>query len=94
MKIARIRSVVLNKALQDKSFFALRMYLDGVQRDNRNGDFIDELIVDEGKEIPKFKLNLFDYCFNEQESERLYALAKELIGKETIDLQVISITFI
>ena len=89
MTILKIQSKVLDKALQDREMFSLRMYLDSYQR-TKDGCFVCRLVDDSGEPTPEIKLSLFDYTFNESESEKLWDIAEETIGKRTIDLKIIN----
>ena len=67
----------------------LRMYLDSFQR-TEDGCFICREVNDpEDGLVPDIHLSLFDYTFNERESEKIWQIAKEVLGKETIDLKTI-----
>lgn len=90
MVLLKIQSKVLSTALKDKEMFALRMYLDSFQR-TEDGCFICQEINDpDDGIIPDIRLSLFDYTFNEPESKKIWEIAKNTIGKETIDLKTIS----
>ena len=64
------------------------MYIGSFQR-TEDGCFICREVNDAGELVPDIKLALFDYTFNESESRKIWTIAKELIGKETIDLTTI-----
>lgn len=83
MKISRVKSQVLAKALDSKQFGVLAMYLDSFTRKG------DEFITDYQGEDMGIKLCLQDYCFNERESENLWKLAEEMRGAKKIDLKIL-----
>lgn len=92
MKIAKIKSVVLDKALQDrKNFWTLSLYLGEYNR-TEDGCFITEVVKDSDGWTTNLRLSLHDYLFNEegQEAEKLWELAEKLIGKKTIDFKCIN----
>lgn len=96
MKIAKIKSVVLDKALQDrKNFWTLSVYLGEYNR-TEDGCFISEIVKDTDGWTTNLRLSLEDYLFNEagQEAEKLWELAEKLIGKKTIDFKCINIVTI
>lgn len=96
MKIAKIKSVVLDKALQDrKSFWTLSLYLREYNR-TEDGCFISEIVKDTDGWTTNLRLSLQDYLFNEggQEADKLWELAEKLIGKKTIDFKCINIVTI
>lgn len=86
MKLARIKSVVITEALKSRNFFSLSCYLDSFTKTPEN-HFISPFHED--LKIWDLEACLMDYCCNEQESRELYNLAEKLIGKRTIDLQVL-----
>lgn len=90
MVLLKVQSKVLSTALQNKEMHMLRMYLGSFQR-TEDGCFVCREVddPDDGK-IADIRLSLFDYTFNERESKKLWQIAKETIGKETIDLKTIS----
>ena len=95
MKIAKVRSIVLSKALEDyRTFSALHMYIagfGGFERDEE-GYFISKIVDDCGTPTLDIRLALQDYLFNEyQEYDKLWELAEKILGKKTIDLDVIKI---
>lgn len=96
MKIAKIKSVVLDKALQDrKNFWTPSVYLGEYNR-TEDGCFITEVVKDTDGWTTNLRLSLEDYLFNEagQEAEKLWELAEKLIGKKTIDFKCINIVTI
>lgn len=87
MKFARIKSVVLSKALQSKEFKMLRMYLSNFKKEGEYfitsyNNYCDEWSL---------KSTLADYLFNERESESLWELAEKTIGSKKIDLTIIKV---
>lgn len=86
MKIGKIQSRVLSKALESKRFFSLSCYLDSYKRQDEY--FISIWHTDEN--MWDIRVTLCDYCANEPESEELFKFAEELTGKKTIDLTTIS----
>lgn len=90
MILLKVKSNVLNNALQDKEMRMLKVYLKYYKR-TEDGCFICEEVKDsDNKIIPEIKLSLLDYTFNERESDRIWEIAKNLLGKEIIDLKTIS----
>lgn len=87
MKTGQIKSIVLSKALKSKKFFSLSCYLDRYHIQNEY--FVS--IWNNVENMWDIKAALLDYCANEPESEELFQFAKELTGKEQIDLTTISI---
>jgi len=98
MRIAKIKSVVLDKALQDrKNFWTLSVYL-GEYRRTEDGCFITEVVKEYGATAKdpwttNLRLSLQDYFFNEerQEVDKLWNFAEKLIGKKTIDFKCINV---
>ena len=90
MVLLKVQSKVLIAALKNKEMHMLRIYLDSFQR-TEDGCFVCREVndPDDGK-IPDIRLSLFDYTFNESESKKIWDIAKETIGKRTIDLKNIS----
>lgn len=88
MKIAKVQSKVLTTALNEKrkEFSILSMYLGDFKID---GDCIISQYIDADK--IELKDAVFDYCFNERESESLFSLAERILGKKIIDMNVIKI---
>jgi hypothetical protein len=96
MRIAKIKSEVLSKALQDReNFWTLSVYLDEYNR-TEDGCFVTEVVKDTDGWTTNLRLSLGDYLFNEagQEAEKLWDLAEKLIGKKTIDFKCINIVTI
>ncbi len=95
MKIAKVKSVVLDKALQSNKFPSLHMYIAGFAGFERTDDgcFISKIVKDcDNKPVLDIKLALEDYFFNEyHEYPNLWKFAKKLLGKEFVDLKVINI---
>ena len=91
MKFYKVRSVVLSTALQPErrhEFSALRMYLGEFKR-TEDGCFLTEINPSPYSNELLLKDALFDYTFNERESEQIWELAKKLTGKETIDFKIV-----
>ena len=90
MRLAKVKSRVLTKALDSKKFWCLGMYVGDFKRE---GDcFISEVVIREGKPVLDLKLALFDYGFNEyQEMLKVYEMAEATIGKKEIDLHVLKV---
>ena len=88
MRLAKVKSRVLAKALDSKKFWCLGMYVGDFKRE---GDcFICEVVTCEGKPTLDIKLALFDYGFNEyQEMLKVYEMAEAIIGKKEIDLHML-----
>lgn len=90
MVLLKVQSKVLSAALQNKEMHMLRMYLGSFQR-TEDGCFICKEVNDpDDGIIPDIRLSLFDYTFNERESKKIWKIAKEVLGKETIDLKTIT----
>jgi hypothetical protein len=87
MRLARIQSVVLDKALQSKQFFALSCYLNSFGR-TAEGQFISPF--NNRENMWDIKVCLMDYCANEYESVQLFEFAQKLIGKKSIDILVVN----
>lgn len=91
MKLAKLKSEVLNKALLSKKFPILSMYIsDCCKRDNE-GNFITEVVKYDNKPTVSLKLSIEDYFFNEPESEGIWSLAEGIIGEKKIDMEVLKI---
>lgn len=86
MKLAKVKSVVLHKALQSKEFGMLRMYLSSLQKE---GEYFITPYNPYCKEWD-IRSILSDYFFNEEESESLWSFAENTIGSRRIDLILIS----
>ena len=96
MKIAKVKSKVLDEALKNyEEFPALHMYIAGFAGYERTSDgcFVSKIVKDyDGKSVLEMRLSLEDYFFNEQpESNTLWAFASKIIGKKEIDLKVLNI---
>lgn len=90
MVLLKVQSKVLSTALQDKEMYMLRMYLSSFQR-TKDGCFVCQEVNDpDDGLIPDIRLSIFDYTFNESESKKIWKIAKEVLGKETIDFKTIS----
>ena len=83
MKISRVKSRVLAKALDSRKFGVLSMYLDSFTREG------DEFITDYQGDEMGLKLCLFDYFCNEPESAGLWNIAEEILGHKTVDLKIL-----
>ena len=88
MRIAKIQSTVLTEALRTRKFFALSCYLSHFTQSE--GCFVTSWNEQQG--MWDIRCAILDYVCNEVESEQLYQLAEELIGRKTIDLKVVSET--
>lgn len=90
MVLLKVQSKVLSTALQNKEMHMLKIYLDSFQR-TEDGCFICREVNDpDDGLIPDIRLSIFDYTFNERESEKIWKIAKEVLGKESIDFKTIS----
>ena len=89
MILLKVKSNVLNNALQDKEMRMLKVYLKYYKRTEDDCFICEEVKDSDNKNIPEIKLSLFDYTFNERESDKIWQLAKSLLGKEIIDLQIV-----
>ena len=90
MVLLKVQSKVLSAALQDKEMHMLRIYLGSFQR-TEDGCFVCREVNDpDDGIIPDIRLSIFDYTFNERESKKIWEIAKDTIGKETIDFKTIS----
>jgi hypothetical protein len=85
MILLKVKSDVLSTALKNAEIRVLHLYLSSFER-TEDGCFICREI----NGIPTIRPYLEDYTFNERESETLWKIAKQVVGKETIDLQTIS----
>ena len=89
MLIAIVESKVLSEALKRKhDMFCLNVYLSDYKRTEK-GYFVCQVVKDGDKPTLDIKLSLFDYTFNERESEKLWEIAKQVSGVETIDFNII-----
>lgn len=77
MLVCKIDAPVLAKAIQEREFFALRMYLGEYFKD---GVFISAIHYNKysKKNEVDLRLSLSDYLCNEEESQRLLKLAEEM----------------
>ena len=95
MKIAKVQSKVLDKALKSKRFPSLRMYIAGFGGFERTSDgcFVSKDVKDsDNKAVLEIRLSLEDYFFNEyHECDKLWDFAEQIIGKKEVDLTVINI---
>lgn len=89
MIVLKVKSAVLSAALQDRTMSALRVYIGSYKRTVDNCFICEEVKDSDNKSIPDIKLSLFDYTFNERESDKIWQIGKNLLGKEIIDLQII-----
>ena len=87
MRLARIQSVVLDKALESKQFFALSCYLNSFGR-TAEGQFISSF--NDRENMWNLRVCIMDYCANEPESLKLFEFAQKLIGKKSIDILVVN----
>lgn len=87
----KIKSVVLSEAAKDKSMWAFQSYFCGIcgYKRTKDGCFISEAVLEDGKLIPNIKFTLCDYCLNEPESEKLWQIANKIFGSKIIDFKVI-----
>lgn len=79
MLVCKIEAPVLAKAIQEREFFALRVYLGEYFKEG--GMFVSEIHYNEysKKNEVDFRLSLFDYFSNEDEEvQRLLKLAEEM----------------
>ena len=95
MRIAKVQSRVLDEALKTGNYPALKMYISGFCGFERTSDgcFVSKVVKDsDNKPVLEINLALQDYLFNERpESFGIWNFAKNLIGKETIDMKVLNI---
>ena len=90
MVLLKVQSKVLSVALQNKEMHMLKMYLGSFQR-TEDGCFVRKEVNDpDDGLIPDIRLSIFDYTFNERESKKIWEIAKEVLGKETINFKTIS----
>lgn len=92
MKLAKVKSVVLDKALQTREFWTLSVYLDSYRR-TEDGGFLCEVVKDGDKPELEIKLSLYDYFFNEEGGEalKLWDFAEKTVGKKYVDIEVLNI---
>ena len=94
MKLAKVKSVVLDKALESRQFSSLHMYIAGFAGFERTSDgcFVSEIVDDCGTPTLELKLALSDYFFNEgHEANKLWDFAEKTIGKKIVDIKVVNI---
>lgn len=91
MRIAKVYSKVLNKALESRKFCGLSLYAGDFWR-TEDGCFVSKVVDFGGKPTLDFKLALEDYFFNEyKEGDKLFDFAEEVIGKKEIDLKCLKV---
>lgn len=88
MKIGKIKSIVLSKALESKKFFSLSCYLNHYKIED--DCFISRWNTT--KNTWDIRVMVFDYCANEPESKDLFKFAEKIIGKKEIDFITITET--
>lgn len=95
MKLAKVKSVVLDEALKSRRFQSLHMYIAGFGGFERTSDgcFISKVVKDsDNKPVLDIRLALEDYFFNEyHEYPALWEFAEKILGKKEVDLTVINI---
>ena len=95
MRLAKVKSVVLDKALKSGRFPSLHMYIAGFGGFERTSDgcFVSRVVKDsDNKAVLDIRLALEDYFFNEpHEWNELWDFAEKAIGKREIDLTVINV---
>lgn len=95
MKLAKVKSVVLDEALKSKKFQSLHMYIAGFGGFERTSDgcFISKVVRDcDNKPVLDIRLALEDYFFNEgHEYSALWEFAEKTLGKKEVDLTVVNI---
>ena len=95
MRLAKVKSVVLDKALKSDMFPSLHMYIAGFGGFERTSDgcFVSRIVKDsDNKAVLDIRLALEDYFFNEaHEWNKLWDFAENVIGKREIDLTVINV---
>lgn len=96
MKLAKVKSVVLDGALKTNEFPSLHMYIAGFGGFERTSDgcFVSKIVKDsDNKPVLDIRLALEDYFFNEegQEAEKLWEFAENIVGKKFVDIKVINI---
>lgn len=95
MKLAKVKSVVLDKALKSDRFPSLHMYIAGFGGFERTSDgcFVSRVVKDsDNKAVLDIRLALEDYFFNEaHEWNKLWDFAENVIGKREVDLTVINV---
>lgn len=95
MRLAKVKSVVLDKALKSDNFPSLYMYIAGFGGFERTSDgcFVSRVVKDSSnKAVLDIRLALGDYFFNEaHEWNKLWDFAEKTIGKREVDLTVVNI---
>ena len=95
MRLAKVKSVVLDAALKSDNFPSLHMYIAGFGGFERTSDgcFISKIVKDsDNKAVLDIRLALEDYFFNEyHEYPALWEFAEKILGKKEVDLTVINI---
>ena len=95
MKLAKVKSVVLDEALKSRKFQSLHMYIAGFGGFERTSDgcFVSKIVRDcDNKPVLDIRLALEDYFFNEaHEWNKLWDFAEKVIGKREVDLTVIKV---
>lgn len=95
MKLAKVKSKVLDEALKTNEFPSLHMYIAGFGGFERTSDgcFVSKVVKNsDNKAVLDIRLALEDYFFNEYpEYDRLWEFAEKIIGKKKVDLAVINI---
>ena len=95
MRLAKVKSVVLDKALKSDRFPSLHMYIAGFGGFERTSDgcFVSRVVKgSDNKAVLDIRLALEDYFFNEAyEWNKLWDFAEKAIGKREVDLTVIKV---
>ena len=95
MRLAKVKSVVLDAALKSDRFPSLYMYIAGFGGFERTSDgcFVSRVVRDcDNKPVLDIRLALGDYFFNEaHEWSKLWDFAEKVIGKREVDLTVIKV---
>lgn len=95
MRLAKVKSVVLDAALKSDRFPSLHMYIAGFGGFERTSDgcFVSRVVKDsDNKAVLDIRLALEDYFFNEpHEWNKLWDFAEKAIGKREVDLTVVNI---
>lgn len=91
MKIAKVYSRVLSKALESKKFWGLSLYVGDFPK-TEDGCFVSRVVNYGGKPTLNLKLALEDYFFNEhKESDGLFDFAEGITGKKEVDLKCLKV---
>ena len=91
MRIAKVYSKVLNKALDSGKFWNLHLYTTSFWKDE-DGCFISKVVDFDGKPTLELKLALEDYFFNEYwEAQNLFDFANDTIGEKKVDLKCLKV---